>query len=187
MKGKNLLIMLLVLAFVIGVLLILTLFLPTLRRPTPPIPQIQVSPLYQQPSKQDTFIKPYTFEKAQNLYDPFTSKTLQITRLQEEMDLRNMEIELLKLELEKIKLQAQIDSIKKERGISAPSYRGTTISVLAVSSSGGVMKALLDDGVKRTWVKEGTMYFGYYVVKIENNRVHLRRSTGESLTITPGE
>ncbi|MEO0235723.1 MAG: hypothetical protein ABIM02_03260 [candidate division WOR-3 bacterium] len=187
MKGKNLLVLLLVVAFVIGVILILTLFLPVIRRPIPPVPQVQViAPTVQSFPMGDTMAKPYTFEKAQNLYDPFTSKTVQINRLQEEMDLKNIEIELLKLELEKIRLESQIDSLRKLRG-TLPQQGYGRVRLSAISASGGIMKALLDDGISKSWVREGDRFAGYQVIKVSRDGVELRTASGQIMYLKPGE
>lgn len=187
MKGKNLLVLLLLIAFVIGVILILTLFLPVIRRPIPPVPQVQVvAPTVQTFPQSNTATKPYVFEKAQNLYDPFTSKTVQINRLQEEMDLKQVEIELLKLELEKIRLESQIDSLRRLRG-ALPQQGYGRVRVSAISTFGGITKALIDDGISKSWVKEGDRFSGYQVLRISKDWVELRTSSGQVLSLKPGE
>ena len=185
MKGKSLLIALLILAFVIGVVLIITLFIPTLRRPVPPVPQVQVTVPVETSKKEQIQTKPYVFEKASSLYDPFTSKVLEATKLQEQMELRNTEIELLKLELEKLRLEAQIDSLRRERGYSVPSIGG--VKVLAVSEGGGNFRALLDNGAEKRWISEGGGFSGYTVLKVESGYVTLRDPSGKILKIKPGE
>ncbi len=185
MKGKTILIGLLFLAFVIGVILILTLFIPTLRRPVPPVPQVQVTMPSEQAQIPVEKPKPYVFERAYSLYDPFTSKALEVSKIQEQMELRNAEIELLKLELEKLRLQAQIDSMRKGMGAVIPVGRG--VRALAVSGSSGKMKVLLDNGIEKRWLGEGENFSGYQVIFVGNNYVNLRAKDGKSLTISLGE
>uniref|UniRef100_A0A7C2K4J4 Uncharacterized protein n=1 Tax=candidate division WOR-3 bacterium TaxID=2052148 RepID=A0A7C2K4J4_UNCW3 len=185
MKGKNLLIALLGLAFVIGVVLIITLFIPALRRPVPPVPQVQVTVPVETSKRQEPPTKPYVFEKASSLFDPFTSKVLEATKLQEQMELKNTEIELLKLELEKLRLEAQIDSLRKEKGYSSVSFGG--VKALAISGSAGNFKVLLDNGVEKRWVSEGGVFDGHVVLNIESGYATLRSPTGKILKVKPGE
>jgi len=188
MKSKNLLIILLVVAFVIGVILIATLFIPVVKRPQAPVPQVQITPIPVSNLPQNVQeVKPYAFQKASELYDPFSSKNLQLSKLQEEMDLKNLEIELLKLELERLKLQSQIDSIRKERGMVQVSGSEGLYRVLAISSASGASKALIDNGYARVWVREGDVTPEFQVLQISKDLVVLRTATGKIVRIKPGE
>jgi len=186
MKSRKLLYVLVILAALIAVILILTLFIPVLRKPSPPLtvtPQQEIKRGEELPEETG-----FLFERKENFVDPFTSRSFQNWKLREELEQKANEIELLKLELERTKLLKELKELRGEKGSRAyfsSSERGVPV-LLATSLSENSKRALLLIKGEKSWVKEGGNLQGYRVMRILKGKVILKTPGGKVMELKVG-
>lgn len=186
MKSRKLLYILVILAALIAVILILTLFIPVLRKPAPPatiIPQQEIKK-EKEPQEETSFL----FEKKENFVDPFTSRSYRNWKLREELEQKANEIELLKLELERTKLLKELKELRGKKGGQV--YFGGSESdipvLLATSLSENSKRALLLVKGEKRWVKEGGNFQGYRIIKILKGKIILKTPQGKVTELKVG-
>ena len=186
MKSRKLLYVFVILAALIAVILILTLFIPVLRKPAPPLtmmPQQEIKKGEQLPEETQ-----FLFEKKENFVDPFTSTSYQNWKLREELEQKANEIELLKLELERAKLIKELRELRGEKA-GRIYYRGKAKDIpvlLATSLSENSKRALLLIRGEKRWVKEGGSLEGYRVMKIVKGKAILKTPQGKVMELKVG-
>jgi len=186
MKSRKLLYVLVIIAALIAVILILTLFIPALRRPAPPLtimPQQEIKRREEPPEKTQ-----FLFEKKENFVDPFTSTSYQNWKIREELEQKANEIELLKLELERTKLLKELRELRGEKaGGIYYSVKSKDIPVLlATSLSENKKRALLLIRGEKRWMEEGGSLDGYRITKILKGKAILKTSQGKVMELKVG-
>lgn len=113
--------------------------------------------------------------------DPFQSQSMAVLALEEDIKLKSKEIEVLRLTLEERQLRQQIAGVGRDStqvpGDAASAVAAAAdpdrVELLAVIDSERRRAALLSDGARAAWVREGGAFGIWQLVEVRDNGVTL--------------
>lgn len=122
--------------------------------------------------------------------DPFQSRSMAVLGLEEDIKLKQKQIEVLRLSLEERQLRLQLANVGADTTrvqLTAPASNRPgpdDIELLALIDSERRKAALLSDGTQLEWVREGERFGVWRLTSVRDNRAFLASSGGATRTLS---